>query len=1136
MLKPTRPSRPIDKPADFDARAGALDPAQSFIVQAPAGSGKTGLLVRRFLTLLASVDTPEQILAITFTRKATAEMRQRIIDALHGVDNHGNPETDAEIATLGEKALANARQHDWQLHQNSSRLKVQTIDSFCGELVRRMPWSAGFGAPPQLLEDATLMYLQAARLSMQHIEGNDKTRADACHAVLQLMNADLQLTLSLIATMLANRDQWMRLASTIDRAQSEHYWQQTIDDTLIACDALLDADWRSQLADLAPYAAKNTKIERAQKENEQGKKATPAEIEQCENMPDFPAADSRSVHYWRGFAGLLLTTEGSPRKRVDKRAGFPTTDKARKHHLLGLCAKLFDQPELLQAWQRIRHLPDGVISDAQWQTTAALCIVLKLAAAELRLLFRDQNIADYVELSQRANIALGEADNPSDLALAFDYRINHILMDEFQDTASGQIELLRKLLAGWQNGDGRTVFLVGDPMQSIYRFREAEVGIFLDVQRHGIVDDVVPQSLALQCNFRSAPALIDWFNHTFREVMPPKDDITYGAVKYNKVEYGPVSAHRPPEESAVAYMHAAIRREMDAEAEAIADVITTTLQAFPDATIAILGRTRRSLTPTVQQLEKRGIAYQGIKLQHLAERQAIQDLVALTLALLHPADRVAWMGLLRAPWVGASLQDCVNLVAAAPGEAVLSLLCKQQVMANLSPHFQQRAGLLATVMQQGYVDRANLPLHQNIRACWLRLGGPAVVDTADLNDCYRYINLIAKLEQNRTPVNRDNLEHALADLYADNALPAQVQILTVHAAKGLEFDTVILPGLHTTGRSEGKPLLRWKKLPDRLLMAPRPPSDAKQNRHYDFLGELNKEHQRNEASRLLYVACTRARKRLHLFASANDKMVGKQIALSEPPAGALLAILWAVVKPEFEQAFADYTPLPPDTQQATPTATAPISRLPANWTLPDIAAGITLDNRDQTTASERLVVEYQWAREIARISGIIIHRHFQAVDVMGWQACCQRGFSDKDRALWRHRLCQHGLPPAAIAEAAQLVERALQSAIDDPQAAWIFAATHQHIKTEWQLTGYVDGAVRHAIIDRSFVDGDNIRWVIDFKSSRHDDQRDLEQFIEQEKLRYQAIMNQYATMLGHLENRVVKKALYYPVLQQFVEL
>src|SRR3989441_1606980 len=158
--------------------------------------------------------------------------------------------------------------------------------------------------------------------------------------------------------------------------------------------------------------------------------------------------------------------------------------------------------ELRQALQALLCMPPERYSDAQWEVLDSIIRVLPLAVAQLKVVFAERGECDFTEVAQGAVRALGTPDAPTDLLLALDYRIRHILVDEFQDTSNSQWELIERLTAGWERGDGRTLFLVGDPMQSIYRFREAEVALFLRAQREGM-GSLPLERLTLSTNFRS---------------------------------------------------------------------------------------------------------------------------------------------------------------------------------------------------------------------------------------------------------------------------------------------------------------------------------------------------------------------------------------------------------------------------------------------------------------------------------------------------------------------------------------------------------------------------------------------------------------------------------------------------------
>src|SRR5690606_11785541 len=167
------------------------------------------------------------------------------------------------------------------------------------------------------------------------------------------------------------------------------------------------------------------------------------------------------------------------------------------------------QPECMTLLHGVRELPADCYEDDQWQLLDSLTRLLPLLVAQLTLVFKQLGATDYSAISQAALLALGSDDAPSDLALQLDYRIRHILVDEFQDTASPQLQLLQKLTAGWQPDDGRTLFIVGDGMQSCYGFRNANVGLFLDARRKGI-GSVELEALDLTVNFRSQVGVVKW--------------------------------------------------------------------------------------------------------------------------------------------------------------------------------------------------------------------------------------------------------------------------------------------------------------------------------------------------------------------------------------------------------------------------------------------------------------------------------------------------------------------------------------------------------------------------------------------------------------------------------------------------
>ncbi|MGV6825507.1 MAG: UvrD-helicase domain-containing protein, partial [bacterium] len=244
----------------------------------------------------------------------------------------------------------------------------------------------------------------------------------------------------------------------------------------------------------------------------------------------------------------------------------------------------------------------------------------------------------------RALQALGDLDDPSDLALRLDQRIQHILVDEFQDTSYAQFTLLKQLCAGWTENDGRTLFVVGDPMQSIYRFRNAEIGLYLQALHTG-VGSVALEPLKLTVNFRSQQGIVEWVNDTFSQVFPANTDVNSGTVGYEHSD-----PWHPPGCSPPVHLHPRIGRDDQGESAQILPIIREALEQ--DHRVAVLVRSRDHLRQISQQLKQQKISFQALDILPLSTMPVIQDLRSLTRAMLHQGDRLAWLSVLRAPWCG----------------------------------------------------------------------------------------------------------------------------------------------------------------------------------------------------------------------------------------------------------------------------------------------------------------------------------------------------------------------------------------------------------------------------------------------------------------------------------------------------
>jgi len=1104
--------------ADAAQRASALDIGESFIVQAPAGSGKTELLSQRYLRLLAEVEHPEEIYAITFTRKAAAEMRNRILAALDGAAGPQPQEAHRRLTwQLARAALEQDRRHDWQIVRNPNRLRIQTFDSLSHALARQMPLLSELGAPPATTDKAEPYYRAAARATLRMLE--DAELGPHLECLLVHLDDRQALLEDLLSSMLARRDQW--LGHTLSPPSADDIDTALEDAVTSHLGRLLDrcrADWLHQLGVVAQQAAANLEPARA---------AAADTLAAWRDRSALPGTQWRDLPAWLGLAELLVTAQGGLRRRWDAKLGFPAPsekgiDKAlkvqrqqAKDEIQALCGQLAEDAEGVALWAGLRLLPRHGLDAQQQAVLSSLFRVLLHAASELQLLFRERGEVDFAEIQMRARQALGSPEEPTDLALSLDYRLQHLLVDEFQDTSSSQYDLLATLTAGWQNGDGRTLFAVGDPMQSIYRFREAEVGLYLAAREHGI-GQLRLQPLTLEVNFRSSGGIVDWVNHSFPAILPPAVDVGRGAVPY-----APAVAFDRQGDKAAVQVHAFAGNDARGEAAKVVELVREALAQSDDGQVAVLARARSHLHAIALALKEAGLAFQAVDVDPLAGQPVVQDLHNLTRAMLHPADRLAWLVVLRAPWLGLDLRDLLRIAEGSP-RSVLARLRDPELRATLSPDGRARVERLLRIVDRELPARGRRPLRQWMEGIWLRLGGAAIATASAMDDAQAYLALLDQLEQAGGLLDFAQLETALAALYAapDGRAGGRVQLMTMHKSKGLEFDSVILPGLGRRPRGGSSELLYWLERTDaqgrtRLLMAPIRAAEQAAEPISDYLRELDRDKERLETSRLLYVAATRAKRRLHLLGHIAFSNRGEP---ARPAADSLLEKLWPVVGEAFDGLAAPTE----DTEGAVPRL-AGLRRLPADW---------------QPTASTRVVeslpagedeasvrIEFDWAGDTARHVGTLVHRHLERIATQGVEHWTQERVADLEPTV-RRGLQNLGVDDGELGGALDKTLRALRRTLADDTGRWILGS-HAEARCEWPLSVH-DETTRHYVIDRSFVDQDGTRWIIDYKTGEHL-AGDRDAFLDQERERYRAQLENYARIVRLLDDRPIRLALYFPL-------
>ncbi|MFZ2508893.1 MAG: UvrD-helicase domain-containing protein, partial [Steroidobacteraceae bacterium] len=850
---------------------------------------------------------------------------------------------------------------------------------------------------------------------------------------------------------------------------------------------------------------------------------------------------------WQALADLLLTADGSIRKKLDKRQGFLPASagprwKALKQRMTAILAELGERPDLAVVLARVRQLPPARLTDAQWERIDALCACLPQAVAELLALFSERGRLDYAAVAAAARDALGDESAPTELALALDYRIRHLLVDEYQDTSPGQARLLELLVSGWQPGDGRSLFCVGDPMQSIYAFREADVTLFLQALRVG-VGGVRLEAGRLGQNFRSCSSIVSWVNATFSGLLPAEDDFERGAVRYS-----PASAIEPDVAGAGVQVHAMLDADAAAMGSETARVVLQALaRGKPGSppSIAVLVRSRASLPPLLAALRVAGIDYRGVELESLTERPAVRDLVALLRAMLHAGDRTAWLAVLRAPWCGLTLAD-LHALAGAEGP-LPALIGDPAVLAGLSGDARTRLGPLARRLSAAISERGSRPLGSWLKAAWLALAGPATVeDASDLANAELLFSALDLLEQESGSwPEASAIEAAVAGIKASpiGSESADVQLMTIHRAKGLEFDVVIVPDLQRSPRRPERRLLYWTHVATApgqrgIVLAGRGEEggDVAGDALEAWMKRLAGERASLELGRLAYVAATRARRELHLIGGVSVEASGDGLALRTPPRGSLLHFLWPVLAAEFQRALTAANPAgaaPGNIARARPgRAAPPLRRLPPDFEAPAPVAPRQLPRLrivGESTASVR--PDFDWAGTIAQAVGQVVHLEIQ------------RMVRDRLRpsewpsrpAVWRRELRDTGIDDLHLEAALERVTQAMTRMAGSEIAARLLDPGLAEASSELALTAFIDGLVQGIRIDRSFVDAQGRRWIVDWKTSSHEG-GDREAFLDNELARYSAQLRRYAMIMNRYDRRPQRVGLYFPLLDAWREL
>jgi ATP-dependent exoDNAse (exonuclease V) beta subunit len=1181
-------------PLDSKAREDALDVEKSWIVEAPAGSGKTGLLIQRYLKLLGqeSVTEPEQVLAITFTKKATQEIRERIIEELEAAAKRAPLKRDAAFERtsrdLAEQVLRRDAALGWGLLDRPRRLRVQTIDSVCAEIARSLPVLSGSGGGLAPVEDAAPLYREAARRTLMLLGGTDAVLDEALAMLLLHRDGSLVDCERLIAEMLERREQWAEFVplrgeeltekhlDEVVRPKLERALEIAICAGLVRLEQTMPAEIlrdlvtiaRSISEDLAPHQAN-------------------LPIAVCAGRIDLPSTSADDLARWRALIHLLMTSTRTWRKVLGGRTlGFliPEYEKKRLREILD---SLRHDDRLQSVIQSVDSLPPAKYPQEQWDQAKALFRVLRRALAELQVVFAEAGECDFTELTLLAKHALDEG-GASEMTAAMGMRLEHLLVDEMQDTSTSHYEVIQLLTQEW-DGASQTVFLVGDPKQSIYMFRQARVELFLRTMENKRLGELPLECLHLTANFRSQASLVEAFNDDFELLFPKNSDgSNSGEVAFvqavavraatklgDEAEAVRWHAHALPAGLTTEEKQRAARTARQQSATTVREVVeqwrATPLPAgrAEPWRIAVLVRNRNHLAEIVSELKggdgRAAIPYRAVDIEELGERQEVLDLFALTRALLHPADRVAWLALLRAPWCGMSLADLHVLMGSDdPAWRERSLWAAVKERGEfLSVDGVARLERLWPVMEAAEQQRGRLSTAEWVERTWRTLGGDAYLTVEELENARRYLQLLDAMEEESGRIDLRQLEQRMSRLYAESPVRADaVELVTIHKAKGLEWDVVMVPGLERLAQQDAPSLLTWEEMDypaegaARVMLAPIEGKGEESRELNAWLKGMQKARKAAERKRLFYVACTRAREGLHLFAAPETRKDGEISRKS----GSLLDAAWPAAKSHF----ADGAPVSERAAKVfvMPTAT----RVEDDQFIGDLAAGA--DEQRRPAMLQRLPLSFESAQRFAaerRLSygdAAMAPTHFERPEgsfearafgnaVHAFAEMLTRRLEGgiavdallREVAGWTPRIAAvlrgDGLAPAAVERLVARINTALVNLLQDAEGLWV-VSPHRDAMSEFALTSWKEGrsSVR---LDRVFFAGPrpldsagDCLWIVDYKTAAHG-REGVQDFLAEERVKYEAQMETYAHMMrDRVEPGRLRVGLYYPMLPRLV--
>jgi ATP-dependent helicase/nuclease subunit A len=839
------PEEPKETP-DARARRLAIDPLRNVALEASAGTGKTRVLVDRYVRLLEAGVAPRNILAITFTRKAAAEMRQRVMATLRQRHREGG--------------LPPAR---WrEIRDAFNEISISTIDAFCLSLLHEFPLEAGVDPGFDLADETETPRFVESSLDSALAIGRAISLEDADVALLFTELGEPRLRRALTALLdrrLVARDALNRFLRGRDMSVDA------------ACHRLIHA-LRGAISSIGPRAIEAFV---ATGPDVPGFDLLAREMRELMIDPPLPPARLRGL--LDRLSDLVLTRQGEPRKRpANVKADFRSPADYERHKVIvsGL------GPHVQAAIAAFKR-------DINLVLARGVRRLFAIAQDEYRRTLDKHGVLDFADLLERTLKLLGQMEEFSRSRYRLESRYEHVLVDEFQDTSRAQWRLVRELVRAWSAGEGLShgpippsIFIVGDRKQSIYGFRDAEVSVldaaaeFIDALR-----PEAPARAAITRSFRSVHELLMFVNDVCAAIDKAPDRAD--AFRYSETDAFPNIAGTPSQSDAVGI----ITSESDAaQAEAVADEIARLLideatirdrdtgvrRPIAPGDIGVLFRTRESHRLFEAALARRGVPFYVYKGLGFFDADEVKDVLALVAYLADPGSNLRAAAFLRSRIVRLSDEALKRL---APGLASALTGAVPASIDALREDDRERL-LLARGSVGAWIAAADqVPPSEIIdrvlgeSAYAVEIGGTGF---AQARENLKKIRGLIRRIQNRGYTTLARLTDYFDGLAAggdeSNAIidaADAVNLMTVHAAKGLEFPAVFIVNI---GKGSG-----GNRGDIRIAAAPFADDDGDEgdpsvtvSDHESAADRDDDDKENEETKRLLYVALTRARDRLYL--------------------------------------------------------------------------------------------------------------------------------------------------------------------------------------------------------------------------------------------------------------------------------